>query len=356
MRLATDLRIGEVCAITWDCIDFEAGTVSTGGIVVRVPGKQCRGDEWFRPLSEGLYHFMAVSIGAIAWLCTVVGLAILIYRRRTVGPVFSATTRMDKTMYVFLSAVILLGLWNTVASNIFGHYDYRDGVSVWFRGIFRFDLHPELMAQPPLGFQIHGMLAMLLFALWPFTRLVHVFSAPPATCGGRTWSSAAASRGSAPAHRSGAGSGREWHPSLNFGHLIVGQAGRSATVRRTAESSTAARACRCGGMTSRSPGPASLPSSTVVSRTRPRRTCRVASPGLLCSARPEPAVRAMRVCRSACSCPPCTVCALRPLPAVRATASCSSARVVRETASMSLPSGLRGLYQQECPRFRKGTR
>ena len=97
----------------------------------------------------------------MAGVCTVVGLAILIYRRRTVGPVFSATTRMDKTMYVFLSAVILLGLWNTVASNIFGHYDYRDGVSVWFRGIFRFDLHPELMAQAPLGFQIHGMLAML---------------------------------------------------------------------------------------------------------------------------------------------------------------------------------------------------
>jgi nitrate reductase gamma subunit len=34
------------------------------------------------------------------------------------------------------------------------------------------------MAQAPIGFQIHAMLAMLLFALWPFTRLVHVFSAP----------------------------------------------------------------------------------------------------------------------------------------------------------------------------------
>jgi nitrate reductase gamma subunit len=129
-------------------------------------------------ISEGVYHFLAVSVGVVAGFCTVVGLAILIYRRRTVGPVFSATTRMDKTMYVFLSAVILLGLWNTVASNIFGHYDYRDGVSVWFRGIFRFSPHPELMAQAPVGFQLHGLLAMLLFALWPFTRLVHVFSAP----------------------------------------------------------------------------------------------------------------------------------------------------------------------------------
>jgi|tagenome__1003787_1003787.scaffolds.fasta_scaffold20809817_1 integrase len=39
MMLATGLRIGEVCAITWDCIDFAAGTVRTGGIVVRVPTK-----------------------------------------------------------------------------------------------------------------------------------------------------------------------------------------------------------------------------------------------------------------------------------------------------------------------------
>jgi nitrate reductase gamma subunit len=129
-------------------------------------------------ISEDMYHFMAVSIGALAGFGTLVGMTILIYRRRTVGPVFSATTVMDKVMYFFLALVILLGLWNTVASNILDHYDYRESVSVWFRGIFRFDLHPELMAEAPLGFQLHGMTAMLLFALWPFTRLVHVFSAP----------------------------------------------------------------------------------------------------------------------------------------------------------------------------------
>ena len=121
---------------------------------------------------------MAVSVGALAGLATVVGLVILIYRRRTVGPVFSATTRMDKVMYAFLATVILLGLYNTVAANIFGHYDYREGVSIWFRGIFRFQLHPQLMADAPWSFQLHGLVAMALFALWPFTRLVHVFSAP----------------------------------------------------------------------------------------------------------------------------------------------------------------------------------
>jgi nitrate reductase gamma subunit len=129
-------------------------------------------------ISDDAYHVMAVALGTVAGFCTLVGMAILIYRRRTVGPVFSATTRMDKLMYLVLATVIVLGLANTAIANLVGHYDYREGVSVWFRGIFRFDLHPELMAEAPIGFQLHGLAAFLLFALWPFTRLVHVFSAP----------------------------------------------------------------------------------------------------------------------------------------------------------------------------------
>jgi nitrate reductase gamma subunit len=129
-------------------------------------------------ISEGMYHASAVGIGSVAGVCTVLGMTILIYRRRTVGPVFSATTRMDKAMYAVLGTVIVLGLANTVIANVFDRYDYRDGVSVWFRGIFRLQPEPELMAAAPIGFQLHAMAAFTLFALWPFTRLVHVFSAP----------------------------------------------------------------------------------------------------------------------------------------------------------------------------------
>jgi nitrate reductase gamma subunit len=129
-------------------------------------------------VSEDAYHVMAVGVGSIAGFCTLVGMAILIYRRRTVGPVFSATTRMDKAMYLVLATVIVLGLANTVIANIADDYDYREGVSVWFRGIFRLSPQPELMVEAPLGFQLHALAAFGLFALWPFTRLVHVFSAP----------------------------------------------------------------------------------------------------------------------------------------------------------------------------------
>ena len=129
-------------------------------------------------VSEHLYHLGAVTIGTAAGLATVVGMVILIYRRRTVGPVFSATTKMDKFMYAVLATVIILGMLNTVVANALTSYDYREGVSIWFRGIWRFQTHPNLMAEAPLSFQLHGLFAMFLFALWPFTRLVHVFSAP----------------------------------------------------------------------------------------------------------------------------------------------------------------------------------
>lgn len=129
-------------------------------------------------ISQTAYHWMAVVIGAIAGFCTVVGLVILIYRRRTVGPVFSATTTNDKVMYVFLAATIFLGMANTVVGNILAHYDYREELAVWFRQIFYLQPDPSLMVDAPMTFKLHAIVAFLLFAIWPFTRLVHVFSAP----------------------------------------------------------------------------------------------------------------------------------------------------------------------------------
>jgi len=130
-------------------------------------------------ISEHGYHVVAVLTGAVAGFCTLAGLAILIYRRRTVGPVFSATTRNDKLMYVVLTATILFGLSNTVLGNVIGQSsDYRESVSPWFRGLFYFRPEPDLMADAGIGYQLHALSACLLFALWPFTRLVHVFSAP----------------------------------------------------------------------------------------------------------------------------------------------------------------------------------
>lgn len=56
--------------------------------------------------------------------------------------------------------------------------DYRRSVSVWFRSIWMLAPRGDLMAQATLYYQVHVLIALALFALWPFTRLVHAFSAP----------------------------------------------------------------------------------------------------------------------------------------------------------------------------------
>jgi nitrate reductase gamma subunit len=131
-------------------------------------------------LSDSTYHFFAVTLGAVAGFATVVGMALLIYRRRTTGPVFAATTKNDKTMYLFLAAAICLGIITTmVGAGLIGDgHNYRSDVSVWFRSIFYLDPQPELMAQAPLSFQVHAVAGLMVFIIWPFTRLVHAFSAP----------------------------------------------------------------------------------------------------------------------------------------------------------------------------------
>ena len=133
--------------------------------------------------TEAAYHFVATWMGSVAAVVLVAGLLILIYRRRTTGPVFLATTRTDKLMYVLLAASILSGAWATVSTQLLGEgygYDYRQTISPWFRSLWYLQPQYELMAGVPLAFQVHVLAAMVLFAVWPFTRLVHAFSAPVA--------------------------------------------------------------------------------------------------------------------------------------------------------------------------------
>ena len=130
-------------------------------------------------ITEHAYHLMAVFIGTVAGLFTLIGMAILIARRRLVGPVFTATTRNDKAMYVVLGRGHRARAVATVRANVVGDgYDYRETVSPWFRSLFFLQPDPSVMAGVPLGFQLHIMAAFALFAFWPFTRLVHAFSAP----------------------------------------------------------------------------------------------------------------------------------------------------------------------------------
>ncbi|MGH8875763.1 MAG: respiratory nitrate reductase subunit gamma [Stackebrandtia sp.] len=142
-------------------------------------------ESWTRAVGvdDHLYHLAALSLGGIAGLATLAGVALLVWRRRTTGPVFSATTKNDKLMYLVLVAALVAGLATTVLAaaasfNGTAEVDYRQTVSVWFRGIWVLQPDVAAMSAASVDFKIHVLIGLALFSLFPFTRLVHAFSAP----------------------------------------------------------------------------------------------------------------------------------------------------------------------------------
>jgi nitrate reductase gamma subunit len=130
-------------------------------------------------IPESLYHATAVWGGTLTGVMLVAGLALLIARRFVKGRVRRTTTTMDRVLYAALAAMVILGMTATVGTNLLGDgYDYRETIAVWFRSVFWFSPQSHLMIEAPLVYQLHAIGGFLFLALWPFTRLVHVWSAP----------------------------------------------------------------------------------------------------------------------------------------------------------------------------------
>jgi len=130
-------------------------------------------------LSEHAYRMYVSAIpGSISGLVCLAGFAILAFRRSTNHRVRLTTTPGDLIVFVLLGVLIVLGDLMTIGYNLLGSgYDYRLTVGPWFRTLF-YDPHPSLMADAPFAYQLHAALPWLLYAVWPFSRLVHVWSYP----------------------------------------------------------------------------------------------------------------------------------------------------------------------------------
>ncbi|MGD1223584.1 respiratory nitrate reductase subunit gamma [Streptomyces krungchingensis] len=137
-------------------------------------------ESWTRSLgvSEHTYHLFSLYGGTAAGVLTVLGIVLLIYRRRTNSPVFRATTVNDKLMYVVLLGAIVMGMVAKLAHTSGDGYNYRETIAPWARSLFTLRPRTELMDGVPVLYQVHAVIGMALIALVPYTRLVHMFSAP----------------------------------------------------------------------------------------------------------------------------------------------------------------------------------
>lgn len=130
-------------------------------------------------ISEHTYHVVAVAMGSLAGIAMTTGLMILAVRRVGNERVRAATITRDYVVMAVLILVVITGMINTFGVQLLGDaHNYRETVSPWFRSILMFQPDPELMAEAGWSFQLHAACALLLFAIWPFTRLVHAWSIP----------------------------------------------------------------------------------------------------------------------------------------------------------------------------------
>lgn len=130
-------------------------------------------------VSDEMYHIFAIVGGGIAGLMVVAGLVVLLIRKITNRRVRVHAGFGDYFAVILVLIVAAIGTYMTLVYNTtVVAYEYRTTIGPWFRSLFTFNPQYRLMTGVPFLFQLHIILAFLLFASIPFTMLVHMFSLP----------------------------------------------------------------------------------------------------------------------------------------------------------------------------------
>ncbi|WP_251864994.1 respiratory nitrate reductase subunit gamma [Achromobacter sp. Marseille-Q4962] len=128
-------------------------------------------------VSHSLKQGVAMAAGGVMGGLCLIGLLILIHRRMSDPRIRAATRPGDKLLLAWILATLLLGL-STIALSA-GHMDGEMMVRLmtWAQHIvtFRGDAASHIADVPPL-FKAHLFMGLTLFVIFPFTRLVHVWS------------------------------------------------------------------------------------------------------------------------------------------------------------------------------------
>jgi nitrate reductase gamma subunit len=122
-------------------------------------------------------QMLAIVAGGIFGAVMLVGLILLMHRRYTEPRIRSTTRVMDWVVLWLLLIQLALGLYsiNVSAQHLDGSEMVRLMTWVQHVATFRGDA-VALAAGAPLVFKLHLVLGMTIFLVFPFSRLVHIWS------------------------------------------------------------------------------------------------------------------------------------------------------------------------------------
>jgi len=128
-------------------------------------------------VTHGAKQLFAMAAGGVMGSLCLIGILLLLARRLGNERLRAATTFKDKIVLLWILGTLLLGL-----SSIFVSAGHLDGhmmvlLMTWAQHIvtFRGDA-AGFIIDAPLVFKLHLFMGMSLFVIFPFTRLVHIWS------------------------------------------------------------------------------------------------------------------------------------------------------------------------------------
>ena len=121
-------------------------------------------------------QLLAIVAGGVAGAICFVGLTILIWRRVFDPRIRLTSHRTDLAVLLILWVQLCLGLITLPYS--LGHSDgsVMLVLSHWAQGIFTFQPDAQGLVSLDWPYKVHLVLGMTIFLLFPFSRLVHVWS------------------------------------------------------------------------------------------------------------------------------------------------------------------------------------
>jgi len=130
-------------------------------------------------ISHTFKQLMAIIVGGIAGVMALVGLLVLIHRRLFDARIRATSSFWDIAILFFILLQLLLGLYTIPAS--LHHLDGSEMIKYmnWAQHIVTFRPGAaEFIRDVPGQFKMHIALGLTIFVVFPFTRLVHFWSAP----------------------------------------------------------------------------------------------------------------------------------------------------------------------------------
>jgi nitrate reductase gamma subunit len=133
----------------------------------------------FLGISHGFKQILAMTAGGIAGVFCLIGLLLLLHRRLFDPRIRANSSFADIAVLVLLLAQLCLGLLTVTVS--MQHLDGHEMVKFmeWAQHIVTFRGGAvDFVRDVHVIFKLHLTLGMFIFLVFPFTRLVHVWSAP----------------------------------------------------------------------------------------------------------------------------------------------------------------------------------